>query len=496
MNDYILTLDLGTTNIKTCIYNAVMNEIHSISLPVHYSTDRDFVEFDLQDFWDTCKKSIKTVIDESGVDKKHITALSLTGQAESLVVLGGDGVPLRNGISWMDNRAVVECDMLKKRLSLDAGYRVTGQPDIIPTWPITKILWLKKNEKETFDKAETYLLIKDFIIFKLTGKLLSEYTVYNFSYYLDIQSKSYWDEVLDFAGVLNTQLPELLEPGSSAGTLLQETAKELGFSDTVRVNVGALDHFAGMIGSGNVQEGLISETTGTVLAIATLSDVPIMNEFRVPCQYSALKDRYVLMPVCESGGVCLEWFKRNFYPGHTFNDLNREVAELMDKLPEVIFLPYITGTNAPEYDSHAKGVFYGLSLHHTRADLARAVMEGVAYLLKKNVEHLEKMLGPVNRLISLGGASKSDIWNRIKADVTGKEILIPEPEEATSLGAGILAAVDLGLYPTVEDAVGKCVRVKNAYEPKYKKYYVIGYKRFLQIYDRLIPVFRNDIPIE
>jgi len=493
VSDYILTLDLGTTNIKAGIYSSKLDEVVVSHIPVQYITSDDIVEFDANDYWNSCRKVIRSITVGSGINPKYIVDISLTGQAESLVIIDRKNRPLRNGISWMDSRSVKECELLKREFNNREGYRVTGQPDIIPTWPITKILWLRENEDDVFRRVGKYLLLKDYIIYRLTGKLFGERTIYNFSYYFDVLNKKYWEEILDFVGVKTEQLPELIEPGSSAGRVIKRVSSELGLQESVTVNAGALDHFSGMVGSGNVQEGLVSETTGTVLAVATMIHNPkVSDEYMIPRHYGVLKDTYILMPVCESGGISLEWFKNNFYEDESFEDMNREIAGSIHEANDVIFLPYLTGTNSPEYEINATGVFYGLNITHTKADLARAIMEGVAYLLKKNIIFLKNMDVKTSDLISIGGGSKSDVWNQIKADITGKKIMVPEYEEPISLGTAILAAVEKGYFKSIEEAVKKKVKMKRVYTPDVKEYYREGYKRFTDIYKQLIPVFRGE----
>ncbi len=491
MGKYILTIDLGTTNIKVCLFDANLHDVAVSSLDVGYSTENGFVEFDPERYWELCKKGVADAIKKSDVNKKDIVSISLTGQAESLVVLDKNLRPLRNGISWMDTRSHKECETLKRNFDISKGYTITGQPDIISTWPITKILWLRNNEPALFKTAQKYLLLKDYIALRLTGKLCGDCTIYNFSYYFDINKKDYWEEILGFAEVSREQLPDLIEPGETAGVLSRSAADELGLSASVTVNIGALDHFAGMIGTGNIREGLLSETTGTVLAIATMVDRPVINEYGIPCHYGAIKDTYVLLPVCESGGICLDWFMKAFLPGKDFEFLNAEIEKTLDRGNEVIFLPYITGTNSPEFDPRARGVFYGITAHDTPIEFGRAVMEGVTYLLQKNIECLEKMNIKTGEIISLGGGSKSAVWNRMKADITGKNMVLPGCEEATSLGAAILAGVAQGWYDSIGQAVENAVTIKKTYTPIMKPYYHDGYKKFLLLYEQLVPVFHG-----
>jgi sugar (pentulose or hexulose) kinase len=357
MEKHIISLDLGTTNVKVALYNSKLEEIDVHSRKVKYSVKGDFVEFDPESYWVICAENIKSSIKSTGIDPGSIVSLSVTGQAESLVLLDSKHRPLRMAISWMDERSKEECKILGSSFEREEVYMVTGLPEMITTAPISKILWIKRNEPEVFKRARKFLLIKDFILYKLTRRFISEYSTYSFSYYFDIVKKRYWQDILDFVNVSTDQLPQLIEPGETAGRVSREIAEEFNFSETAEVNTGALDHFAGMIGVGNVKEGILSETTGTVLAMAMLTKAPQINEFSQPCHCSALKNRYVLLPVCESGGASLEWFRQNFYNDISYENLNRKIEKVKSTESDLIFLPYITGANSPELDSGARGVF-------------------------------------------------------------------------------------------------------------------------------------------
>jgi len=493
MGKYILAIDLGTTIVKFGLYDSCLSEICNHSLKYDLDINSNFIEFDAEKYWNTCKQGILELLLKSKIGPKRVISISLSSQAETLVVLGSNGKPLIKAISWLDSRSSNECRILKDNFSIDDGYKITGQPDIVTTWPITKMLWIKRNKKEIFAKAYKYLLLKDYIIYKFTGKFISEYTVYNFSYYFDIINKRYWEDILKFVGIDTSQLPILIEPGEVAGNLLVKNIGEFGFSSDVNLNVGALDQMAGMIGVGNIEEGIVSETTGTVLAICTIVNKPLINKYRIPCHYNAIKDTYILLPICESGGICLEWFKNNFYSDKSYDYINKEVEGVSPGSNGLIFLPYLTGVNSPELDPKAKGVFYGINISHSRAHFARSVMEGIAYLIRKNLDYLQKLNIKTNKLISLGGGSKSNIWNQIKADVTGKKIILMEKEDAALLGAAILAAVNLGLYKDYKSAIDEVVKVKKVYNSKKYNIYNDKYMIFLRLYDKLKDIFNIKI---
>ncbi len=490
MTKYILTIDLGTTLIKFGLFNFEMSLVSKHQEEYGLTYYRNFIEFDPEEYWGVIKKGVNSLIFKSGIDQKKILVISLSSQAETLILLDKNNKPLKNAISWLDNRSAEECDLLKENFDTDKCYKITGQPDIITTWPITKILWIKRHEEKIFERAYKILLLKDFIVYKLTGKFMSDYTIYNFSYYFNIIKKEYWKEILDFVGVRLSQLPELVEPGEMIGNIRSELIKEFNFNSDIALNIGALDQMAGMIGVGNINEGIVSETTGTVVAICTLLEKPVFTGLKIPCHYNAIKDTYILLPVCESGGVSLEWFKNNFFRGVDYGFIDERVYKVPEGSGGLIFLPYIVGVNSPEYNPNAKGVFYGIGINHTRDHFARAVMEGIAFLIKKNIDYIEDNLNfKIKEVISLGGGSKSSVWNQIKADILDKEIKITNSSEAASLGAAMIAAVKLGIYKNVNEIADKVIKTKKVYKPAGHEAYEKSYELFNKIYKKLDPLF-------
>ena len=486
-NKYIITIDLGTTLIKFGLFDENLREICIHSLSYDLKIDGNYIEFDALQYWELCLKGIDELLLKSDINRKNVITISLSSQAETIVPVDVNGTPLRHAISWLDSRSAGEVDAIRREFDMGKAYGITGQPDIITTWPASKILWMKNNERQIYDKAYKFLLLKDFIIYKLTGQFISEFSIYNFSYYFDINKKKYWDEMLEFLGIDIDKLPELKEPGEKAGLLTKENSGFLNLISDVVVNCGCLDQMAGMIGTGNIKPGVIGETTGTVMVICAVVDKPNINKYRIPCHYNAIKNTYVMLPIVESGGISLEWFKNNFADRLSFKQMDLEVKNIIPRSGDPVFLPYIVGVNSPEYNPDAKGVFYGLSVSHNNLYLAKAVMEGICFILKKNLKYLEQIDIKSEKIISSGGGSNSEVWNQMKADVLDMEVMVMESKEAASLGSAILGAVDMGFFSSLEKAVRKVVRVKTIYQPhnQNKSYYEKQYELFLDIYDRL-----------
>ena len=472
-------IDLGSTNIKVAIYDENFKLIDRQSRTVEYIRANGFVEFDPDLYCRVLLHLLGDMVRLNGLTS--IRQIAFTGQAESLVVLDSAGMPLMNAISWMDERSTEECEILAKQFDRKTCEAVTGQMAVLPTWPATKILWLKRNRPEIFETATTYMLLKDYIVWLLTERMCSDMSIATFSFYFDIYKKCYWKEMLDAIGITEAQLPELVEPCTVAGTLLPDLADALGLTQGTLINVGTLDHFAGMIGTGNIAPGGVTLSTGTVMAMAVMATEPVPQNTGIAMHYGFLPDTHVMLPVVESGGVSLEWFRRACMRNVTYDEMNRILSRRGRN--DLLFLPYLVGTNAPEFDTNAKGVFWGLRQEHDAIDMAGSVMEGVAFVLNKNLEHIHKNGICLSSIIATGGGSKSPIWCQMYADITGLPVKIPAEKEAACLGAAMIAAVADGKFTDFDQACCQLVAFSKTYEPHPSDFYARKYRRFCRLYE-------------
>ena len=470
-------IDLGSTNIKIAIYSEDFKLIDRQSRPVEYIRENGFVEFDAVTYCEILVDLLADMVKENKI--KSIRQIAFTGQAESLVVLGADGKPVMNAISWMDERSTEECKILEKQFTHEICEAVTGQMAVLPTWPATKILWLQKNKPEIYAAADTYMLLKDYVVYYLTGEKKCDMSIATFSFYFDIYKKCYWQEMLDAIGVKLSQLPELVEPCSVAGTLKPELIP--GLEAGTAVNVGTLDHFAGMIGTGNIAPGGVTLSTGTVMAMAVMADESMSHNTGIAMHYGFLPDTHVMLPVVESGGVSLEWFRRACMKNITYDEMNATLARRGRN--DLLFLPYLVGTNAPEFDAEAKGVFWGLRQEHDCIDMAGAIMEGVGYVLQKNLLHIHANGIHLENIIATGGGAKSPIWCQLYADITGLPVRIPAEKEAACLGAAMIAAVADGKYADFAAASKELVSFSKEYSPNPSEHFEKKYHRFCKLYE-------------
>ena len=486
---YYIGVDLGSTNIKVAIYTQKMKLVDRQSYPVDYIRGNGFVEFDADIYCNNIMKLIGSMIGSNNVPGGEVAQITFTGQAESLVVLNKGGNTMMNAISWMDERSVNECEELAKRFTHEEIEAVTGQMAVLPTWPATKILWLKSNRPEIYDNAATYMMLKDFVVYKLTGKKIADMSIATFTFYFDIYEKKYWGKMLDAIGVKESQLPPLVEPCTVAGNLTHDAAEAMKLATSTKVNVGTLDHFTGMVGTGNVQMGGMTLSTGTVMALTTMAAEPAPRDSGIAMHYGFQPDTHIMLPVAESGGASLEWFRRACMSGISYDQMNEELSKR--ELPNnLIFLPFLVGTNSPEFDTDASGLFYGLRQESDVYDMACAVMEGVAFMLRKNCDHIRAKGTEISYIIATGGGAKSPIWCQLQADITGLPVVIPTEKEAACLGCAIIGAVADGVFPSYQDAADKIISFQHRYEPVNHAKYEKKYEKYCALYDAMLKITR------
>jgi xylulokinase len=500
--EYILSLDLGTSAIKVALFDnegqliALSNQEYSLLTPTALS-----VELEVDTYWDAFKAGAKDVLTASGINSANISAIGISAQGETIIPVDKSGNPLRNAIVWMDNRAQSEAAELEECFKDSDLYGITGQVSIVPTWPAAKILWIKRNEQEVFRNVYKYLLLEDYFIYRLTGKYVAEGSLLCSTVYWDITKKEYWAEMLEYLEIKKEQLPAICESGEIVGPILKSIAEETGLSEHTTVCTGVLDQVAGAIGVGNVEPGVFSECTGSALAIVSTVNGPVRDsQQRMPCHYHGMPDTY-MAHTFTTGGMVLKWFRDNFCENEMFvgKASGVDAYELMDKAAAeinpgsdgLVMLPHLQGAMAPENDPKAKGVFYGVTLAHKRAHFTRAIMESIAFILRKNIEVIEDMGIPVNEIRSLGGGAKSAFWGQLKADVTGKPVIITDNEEEACLGAAIVAGKGIGIFSSLKEASSKMVNIKQRYDPdpENKAVYDAVYQKYIDLYSSLKQMF-------
>ena len=502
---YILVFDIGTTAVKACVFNRQLKLLGCTIEEYHLLTpETGMVELDPEIYWNAVKTQTALVCKKTGIMPGEIEAITATTQGETIIPVDESGKALRNAIVWLDERASEQARRISERFRPSVFYSRTGISECNGYCPIAKLLWIKEREPEVYEKTCKFLLLEDYILARFTGAFVTEKALLCTTGYFDIISDEYWKEMLDFTGIETNKLPCPSECGVILDSpVTPEICSELKLSNEVKFITSAMDQMTSAVGAGNISPGIITETTGTGMCIASASENPdFSNTQRITIYRHIYPNRYLIIPVSMTAGLVLKWFKDEFCA-----DLNAQaeakgvsvyslIDEIASKAPALskglIMIPYLNGVLQPDNNPSARGVFFGIELHTGRPEFLRSILEGIGFLLKENIELIEQVQGrKVSEIRSLGGGAKSGIWRQIKADINNIPILGMEENECTALGAGILAATALGYYKDAAEAAEISNKVTERSEPnaalveKYKE----SYRKYRAVYEQLKGLF-------
>lgn len=460
-----LGLDFGTTSVKASLYNEELTLLASYCEEYTLKTTEDRVELEPAKYWELLQNALTAIGREHKID-----CLAIDTQCETLILADEQGEPLGDAIVWLDNRATAEAEEIQARFGNQKVYEITGQPEVTATWPACKLLWVQRNEPERWAKVKKIFLLEDYLLYKLTGRFVTQKTLQSSSLYFDLPQGDWWDEMLTYIGVEREMLPALLE-----------SAVCVGEYNGAKVVTSAMDQVAGAIGAGVLQEGTVSEMTGTtmVLYVPTQTIPAFDPQSIIPCHYS-FDGGYCLLCWSPTAGMALKWFRDGFLPDTDFSAIDEMAETVPAGCDGLTFLPYLCGSTMPKYNPEAKGSFTGLTPAHTPAHFARGIMEAVACTLQSNLLHLNL---PVQEIRVMGGGAKSPLWCQMKADLTGKKLITLKEKETACLGSAILAGVGAGAFPSVAEACQK-IRTDKEYRPGDTDYSA-AYRNFTH-YDELL----------
>lgn len=466
-----LGIDFGTTSVKAVLFDEKLNEIATASEDYKVNASGNIVELPAEKYWSLLQNALGTIGNKSSID-----CLAIDTQCETLILTDEDGNPVRDAIVWLDNRATGEAEIIEKHFGRKKVYEITGQPEVTATWPACKLLWVKRNEPEVWAKTKKIFLLEDYLLYKLTGKFITEKTLQSSTIYFDIKGDKWWSEMLDFIGVSEDQLPSL-----------EDSGKLIGEYDGIKVVTSAMDQVAGAIGAGVISKGTVSAMTGTTMAIYVPTDTmpPFSEDSFVPCHYS-FDGGYALLSWSPTAGMALKWMRDNFLKDQPFEELSDMADKINVGSDGLTFLPYLCGSTMPKYNPEARGSFTGITPEHTPAHFVRSIMESVACMLKSNLDYLGV---PVNEIRVMGGGAKSSVWCNMKTDITGKKLVTLKNKEAACLGSAILAGVGAGVFASVKDACA-LIATDKVYTPTGANYDEV-YKAFIK-YDSILNVRKEN----
>ncbi|TCP27819.1 xylulokinase [Scopulibacillus darangshiensis] len=488
-------IDLGTSGVKLIFMKKVGVAERQVTkeYPIHHP-QAGWSEQDPEDWWQATAEGLRELTE--GIEPADIKAIGVSGQMHGLVVVDKKGDVLTPAILWNDQRTDEECEYLNEVIGRDLLTKYTGNM-ALTGFTAPKILWLKKHKPEVAERAQFFMLPKDYIGYKLTGACFTDVSDASGTLYFNVKERTWSKEMLDVLGISESMLPTVHESYEIAGTVNEQAAVETGLPTGVKVAAGAGDNAAGAVGSAIIDEGttLVSlGTSGVVFSPQEHYAVDKGNRLHSFCDASG---KWHIMGVMLSAAASLKWWVEDVQHGN-FDALLAEAEGAPAGSKGLYFLPYLSGERTPHNDPNARGTFAGLSPLHTRADMTRAVLEGVIFALFESVDILKQLHIPFSQVKVIGGGTKSPLWMQILADLFNVRVITAHDPGGPAIGAAILAAVGDGAYQSVQEACGTMDSTDVIYEPKESNHAIYSrmYPLFQKLYVSLKDVFNEMQAIE
>ena len=488
----VLGLDVSTTATKAVLQDAEGAVLAVGASAYPYETPHPlWSEQDPALWWDASRVAVRAALDTAEADAAAVEAVGLTGQMHGLVALDTRDEVLRPAILWNDQRTAAECDAIREIVGRRRLIAITGN-DALPGFTAPKLLWLRRHEPEVWAAIAHVLLPKDLVRLRLTGEHAVDRADGSGTMLFDLASRDWSTEIVGELGIQRRWLPQTFEGPTVTGTITEAASSATGLRAGTPVIAGGGDQAAAAIGVGSVVPGVSSVSLGTSGVMFTTTERPTIEpEGRLHAFCHAMPDRWHLMGVMLSAAGSLRWYRDALAPGVAFEELVEEAAQAPPGSDGLLFLPYLTGERTPYPDPLARGAFVGLTVHHGRAHLTRAVLEGVAFGLRDSLElMLAAGLPHPTEIRATGGGIRSALWRQILADVLGAAIVTTTGAEGAAQGAATLAAVGAGWFDTVQDACRALVRTGETTPPSEAAgAYTHAYARYRGLYPALAATF-------
>ncbi|MGV3520113.1 xylulokinase [Luteitalea sp.] len=469
---YLLGIDVGTGGTRALILDesgTVISSATSEHAPFA-SPQTGWAEQDPDDWWRACRQAVPRALLEAGLEASAITAIGLSGQMHGATLLDADGRVVRPALLWCDQRTQAECDNLTERIGAARLIEWTSNP-ALTGFTLPKLLWVRRTEPEAWARVRHVLLPKDYIRYRLTGRLATDVADASGTLLFDVARRQWSRDMLGATGLEASLLPEAFEGPQVTGSLTADGAAAIGLLAGTPVVAGGGDQAAGAVGMGIVQAGAVCATIGTSGVVFAATDRPALDpRGRVHTFCHAVPGRWHVMGVTQAAGLSLRWFRDRFGSGGSdgrdpYERLTDEALAIPPGADGVLWAPYLMGERTPHLDAEARAALVGLAASHTRGHVIRAILEGVAFSLQDSFTILREMQVPVEGIRLGGGGARSALWRQIQADVYGQPVQTVAAEEGAAYGAGLLAGVGAGVWPDVDTACDRVVRVTSEVAP-------------------------------
>ena len=460
----LFVIDIGTTSLKAALFDTTGVLQKSASVPIGFvkADNPSYHEVDPRQWVSAAGRAFREV---SGGERVDVEAIAVSGNGPTLVPVDGSGEPIGNAMSWMDRRGVREAEEIRNA----AGYYVD------PTFYLPKALWVRSRQPEVFARVAHFMACPEFMIYRLTGKAHTILPGDDFLRY-------FWtDKLLDDLGLAGDLFPAFIDPGTFCGTVRKQASEETGIPEGIPVFAGGPDFIMSMLGTASVFPGRACDRAGTSEGI-NLCTADLVRDDRLLGYGHVIKGLYNVSGIISTSGKALEWTLGLLGMSEDYPEVFSQASQSLPGAKGLLFLPYLAGERAPHWDPALRASFFGLSLFHRRRDLLRAVLESVGFAIRDVIAAIEDNGLEVKDLRITGNPSRSGLWNTIKADISGKSIMVPECPESELLGDACIALYGTGRYDSLQKAADETVRFKEKIDPDPEN---------REVYDRMFGIYRS-----
>ncbi|HEB30756.1 MAG TPA: xylulokinase [Spirochaetes bacterium] len=495
---YLMGIDVGTTGVKTILITAEGKLVAEANNSYTVQSPRtNWFEQDPVDWWNGTVLSIKQMLKESGIDRSQISSIGLSGMYHGSVLLGKDHKVLRPCILWNDQRTEKQSDYIIGKAGSEKLMEIAATPGGA-YFTACKLLWVRDNEPEIYEKLYKLMLPKDYVRFRLTGEFATDVSDASGTLFLNIKQRKWSKEMTALLDVDPSILPDVYESQEISGTVSKIAAEATGLRPGIPVAGGAGDQACAALGIGVVEEGIVSYSIGTSGVIyATSGEVRKDPDGRTNTFCHSVPGQWCQLSCINAAAGSFQWFADNFADLERLESEKKGISvyeileEKASSVPagsdKLFFLPYLAGERHPHTDANARGVFFGYHMGHTKAHAVRAVLEGVAYSFRDCLDVIKGLGTDIREIRATGGGAQSRLWLNIMANVSGEPIVTMEAEQGgAAFGAAILGSIGAKFFDNLKEACTKLVKTRAPLEPD---------KKEKSLYDNYFRFFRSLYPL-
>jgi len=485
MAPYFLGLDIGTGGSRALLVDSDGRVRYAFTAPHEdMAMERPlWAEQRPENWWDASQAAIQGVLRESGVAGADVAAVGLSGQMHGLSLLDAEDKIVRPALIWCDQRSQPQVDWINEQVGEEFVLKSTANP-MLTGFTLPKLLWVRDHEPDNFARVKKILLPKDYIRFQLTGEYATDVSDASGTGLFDVVARDWALDLADKVGVARTLLPRVYESSEVTGTIHAPAAAATGLKQGTPVVGGGGDQAASAVGNGIVEQGIVSCTIGTSGVVFGHLEKPAYDpQGRVHTFCHAVAGAWHTMGVTQGAGLSLQWFRNQFAPGANYDELTRE-ASTMDA-EGLYWLPYLMGERTPHLDAMARGGWIGITAKHTRADMIRALIEGVSFSLKDCLDLVSALGVEIQSVRISGGGAKSAFWRQLLADIFNKRVVSLETQEGSAYGAALLA-----MPGDVRATCKRVIREVESVEPRDAARYATKHAVYKSLYPSLKEFYR------